>query len=279
MVESAIVLPMYVFLMLGILQLSLMHQAQLMTKYAAYRAVRAGAMHHADRWTMDMSAAQVVLPMFATDPMFFGSGPRLRPTRDAGQWAFRYGEVGLLLSSTGLDLPPTFVTICGPLQQHFPEGGPEVDFDDIDILRGEGASWEEYLRTKLRAQVTFNYRMPIPFANDMIARIYVGAEIARVMRMTRDEDGGFGLGGDIDRATWLDNMRSGLGSGVDDAVWGFVSALIAALQNREFVIPIRANYSMRMMSNIHLENLPESNGCVLKFDPIEGREYHGWEEP
>ena len=35
MVESAIILPMYVFLMLGLLQLGLMHQAQTLTKYAA----------------------------------------------------------------------------------------------------------------------------------------------------------------------------------------------------------------------------------------------------
>ncbi len=37
MVETAIVMPLFVFIMLGTLQLGLMHQAHAMTKYAAYK--------------------------------------------------------------------------------------------------------------------------------------------------------------------------------------------------------------------------------------------------
>ncbi len=267
MVESALVLPLYVFLMLGIIQLSLMHQAQLMTKYAAYRAVRAGAMHNADRWTMETTSAQVVLPKFASDPIigFQSSGPRLRPTTNAAEWGIRYAEVVGLYGTIGLDLPPTMVTTCGPLRQHFsnldPEcrPGEEADFDDLCVLYGPSgqASWEDYSRTKLRVQVLFNYRMPIPFANDVIARIALAQE--------------------INRALMLDNVDVGLPRELNDRVWNFIAQLLAALQNREYVLPIRANYSMRMMSNIHMDNLPDRNECVLKFEPQEAREFWGLE--
>ena len=41
--ETALVLPVFVFLILGLLQMGLMSHARVLTKYAAFKAVRAGA--------------------------------------------------------------------------------------------------------------------------------------------------------------------------------------------------------------------------------------------
>ncbi|HLM44600.1 MAG TPA: TadE family protein, partial [Myxococcaceae bacterium] len=55
-VESALTLPLTVFLMLGTLQLFLMLQGRIMAEYAAFRAVRAGSVRHGDCQAMTHAA-------------------------------------------------------------------------------------------------------------------------------------------------------------------------------------------------------------------------------
>src|SRR5579871_2571044 len=64
-VESAIVLPLFVFLILGILQLGLMHQARLLTKYAAYKAVRVGSLNNARKSKMEDAALATLRPLMS----------------------------------------------------------------------------------------------------------------------------------------------------------------------------------------------------------------------
>ena len=56
-------MPLFVFLVLGLLQLGLLHQARLLTKYAAFKAVRVGAIHNAKMEAMKRAALAVMLPM------------------------------------------------------------------------------------------------------------------------------------------------------------------------------------------------------------------------
>ena len=42
MVETAIIIPLFIFILLGILQMGLIYQAKVLLKYAAYRAARTG---------------------------------------------------------------------------------------------------------------------------------------------------------------------------------------------------------------------------------------------
>ena len=58
-------MPLFVFLLLGILQLGLITHARVLAKYAAYRAVRIGAMQHADRQAMEAAAILHLLPVMA----------------------------------------------------------------------------------------------------------------------------------------------------------------------------------------------------------------------
>ena len=62
MVESAIVLPLTVFMILGLLQLGLLQQGRAMAKYGAYKAARAGAIHSAKMKVME-NAAVLSVPL------------------------------------------------------------------------------------------------------------------------------------------------------------------------------------------------------------------------
>ena len=238
--------------MLGTLQLGLLHQAQLLTKYSAYRAARAGAMAHADRWTMESVADQVVLPKYASSAWgLFGGGLRTRPTSNVFEWSLRYLEVGLT-ATTGLDIPPTTVLICGPLRGDIDED--HVSFDHPDVATGEGADgWEDYSRTKLRVQVIFFYRMPIPFANRIIAE-HATAEL--VMQALQQ--------GTAARFLHL-FPQDGVGGFIGGIIGGIIENLLRARQNSENLAPIRASYSMRMMSDINISNLPQNNECIVGF--------------
>ncbi len=63
-VETAIVLPLMTFLILGVLQLAMIQHAKIMTEYAAYSAARAGIVWNADRWIMENAAIIALLPTY-----------------------------------------------------------------------------------------------------------------------------------------------------------------------------------------------------------------------
>lgn len=245
-VESAIVLPLFVFLILGILQLGLMHQARLLTKYAAYKAVRAGSLHSAKMEKMERAALAVLLPLLSARAPGKGGIEYVRPVGSATEFQTKWNEVlGNQLSGTSLKYVD--VTICGPTKQDIPGSGPEFDFDTPD--NATPGNWQQSQRTKLRVQVTFNYRMIIPFADWVIYQAARGREIPAVLRM-RNKEGNFGpkreLGG---KKTGESPYTEAAGKGI-------------------YVMPIRATYTMRMQSNFFLSRaeLPERNECTFPFE-------------
>ncbi|MCB9555143.1 MAG: pilus assembly protein [Deltaproteobacteria bacterium] len=62
MVESALVMPLMLFLILGVVQLAMMQHARIMVEYAAYKAARAGIVWHADRPIMESAAIIALMP-------------------------------------------------------------------------------------------------------------------------------------------------------------------------------------------------------------------------
>ena len=62
MVESAIIIPLMVAVMLSTLQLIMIQHARLMTEYAAFNAARAGIVWNADRFIMENAAILSLLP-------------------------------------------------------------------------------------------------------------------------------------------------------------------------------------------------------------------------
>ncbi|MCP3139160.1 TadE/TadG family type IV pilus assembly protein [Pyxidicoccus xibeiensis] len=244
-VEAALILPLFVFLILGILQLGLMHQARLMTKYAAYKAVRAGSLHNANKNKMERAALAVLLPLISQGS---SGAEHIKTVNSATDFQTKWmwpGVVANRMMDTGI--PYAEVTICGPLSSELPSG-PEVDFDDPSITSSD--NWRDSQRTKLRVQLTFNYRMPIPFANMVIFNITRARDVPTVLMM-----------GTVKAAERGKVAGRRFGVGTSDALY------TAAAASRTYVMPIRATYTMRMQSNLYPQAnpLPSSNQCVFAY--------------
>ncbi len=242
-VEAAIVLPLFVFLILGILQLGLMHQARLLTKTAAYRAVRAGALHNASMKKMERAALAMLLPLVSRDT---GGGEQLLPTHNASGFQAKWHWPQVLSNKMDeADLPYVQVTICGPERGDFPGNPREVNFDAPVYVAN--SDWRKGQRTKLRVQVTFNYRMPIPFANQVIFAAARNREVPWLMRMGKARGQARSFYDARGRDLYLALAEQGL-----------------------YVHPIRATWTMRMHSNFLPQKpgheLPEGNSCVFPFN-------------
>jgi hypothetical protein len=256
-VETAIVMPLNLFLLLSVIQFGLISQARYMAKYAAYRAVRVGTMNNASMSKMEAAAKAALLPILAM-PALAGPGQEvIQPTTDVSSIGIKAGRlIANNIIPPGLKMVK--VVVCGPLQddvtniteQRLTGKGSrnQVDFDDpratLDLpgqTMGE-AQLKSFLATKLRVQVQLNYRMPIPFANWIISRAYLAMAMPEVLRM---------------------GARSPLGTSVGQ--------LFVANQMGIYIAPIFESYAMRMQSNYYLSKndtkLPSTNECVSWAKP------------
>jgi hypothetical protein len=252
-VETAITMPLFVFVILGTLQLGLMHQAHALTKYAAYKAVRAGSLRNAKKDVMERAAVAVLLPMIS----FQRDGiEKVMPVKDAWSYAEKVELVRFNHMIEG-ELPYAEVKICGPTKTNAKlttgidsvaqKAGSEVQFDAP--MNVSEMDWKSSERTKLRVEVTFNYRLPIPFANMLIYWIVRGQEDADLLWTIK-------LG---EEQTKLKN----------DLLTERAQYDLMAHAHLGYVLPIRATYSMRMMSDLYPDKsgfeLPSSNTCEIPF--------------
>src|SRR5262249_48309188 len=149
----------------------------LVTKYAAYKAVRAGSLNNAQKSVMERAALAVLLPLLSQDS---GGGEFIKTINNASDFQEKWQWPGITSNSmpdTGI--PYAEVTICGPSTKEV--SGTELDFDDPRTAAS--VDWQASHRTKLRIQVTLNYRMPIPFANWVIHAAAFNRDIPWLMRM------------------------------------------------------------------------------------------------
>lgn len=242
-------MPLFVFVVLGLLQLGLMNQARVLTKYAAYKAVRAGALSSAKHEVMEQAALAVLVPMVS----------RHRPAAQGGELQMMYrvdnaAQYSSVMASLGDNQMPEAglkfvdVTVCNPTLALTRDGTVKVngrdEYDFDDPRNATGTQWRRFMRTKLVAQVTFNYRMTIPFANILLYFIATGQERADQL--------------------WLNRLGTRPSAPKPhDAQYDALAA------QRVYVLPIRAHYQMRMQSNLFPSTsgfeLPTSNECVVPF--------------
>lgn len=250
-VETAIVMPVFVFLILGLLQLGLMHHARVMTKYAAYKAARAGALQRGEKEKMTKAALAVLLPVLGRDS---ASGA---PYKTASIGDYNIAWNSMKQNKQG-NVEFVHVEICNPGKNQVAEN---ADFDDPRTLgQGSGGStppsgedgdspdpdatpslsnsnpavgpapsfdWKAFNNTKLQIQVTTYYRMYIPFANWMIWRIAIGQEKGSPKKMR-----------------WL-----GWKADPNSPKAETLKKLLGLANQKKYVMPIRASYAMRMQSN------------------------------
>ncbi len=256
-------MPFFVFLSLGLLQLGLLHQARLLTKYAAYKAARSGSIHSARHSVMEKSALAVLLPMVAlgapkgeamsrstTGPELAASWANIKDNRQTGA------------------VPIVEVDLCNPTQSVL---GDNPDFDDVtklsvttmggggpgrDPSSWTGADWQQFDATRLNLQVTFYYRLVIPFANGVLWWITVAQEDQETMRLLRMNNPG--LKASTPRTPVSTNVRSAT-----------VERLKDLARAHEYVLPIRANFGLRMHSNFFPRRagfeVPEKQRCRVPF--------------
>ncbi|HVG63238.1 MAG TPA: TadE family protein [Hyalangium sp.] len=268
-VEAALVMPLFVFLILGIMQLGLIAQARVMAKYAAYRAARVGAMNNANPEAIEAAAILHLLPVLVSNSEV------IMPTHSAEDVVkkFKQHTAGDLELTDGVKQVKT--VICSPLKGELdgsrspsidaadqrsrandtgpnaPGSGGEVDFDDPAnqappasfFLNGAGPL-RRFNRTRLVVQIQLLYRMPIPFANWVIVKSYLGAKIPSVLMMP-----GKGVTEREETSQVQDVLKA-------DA------AGIA-------VLPINVSYAMRMQSNLFLSKFapPSTNECISYGNP------------
>lgn len=144
-VETAIVVPLMTFFILGILQLTLMHQASLMLEYAAFNAARSGAVWNMDKDRMKQAALVSLLPT-------------MQPVRDLGDVVTGYvkAKVKDELADALLGMPMVDVAVLTPKKADFGQL-KEIEFDAGDRKK-----------TQLTIRVVYLYEMHIPFANFLI---------------------------------------------------------------------------------------------------------------
>lgn len=247
-IETALVMPLFVFLILGLLQLGLLHQARVMTKYAAYKAVRVGSIHNAKKSAMKRAALAVLLPFTGkrTKDQFY----KATVGGFAVSWAM--AKQGLTIGENS-PMSPLKLVICDPTS------AVTGDFDDPDGQMGTGGGWEGQNRGRLAIQLTNNHQMVIPFANAVIFYILVAqerAELYNVLRMRPK--------GDLRQKDWLATRNA---ANNESRTINKFTGLAAA---GTYIIPIRAGWSMRMQSN-YLNNrgadfaLPTQNFCRVSW--------------
>jgi hypothetical protein len=239
------VLPLFMFLLLGALQLSLMHQARILSKYAAYKAVRVGAMTSADHTRMERAALAVLLPTIKHNAAVFSADT-------ATKFAEGFAEVMLNQMPEGY-MQYVEIKICSPTKDMIGSGN-DIDFDSEDSMGsadGRGSSmsaqgWKDWDRGRLSIQLTYNYRMVIPFADMMLYYVFTGQERAEEMRVFR-----------------LGTEQTQHSSSRDLTFYNQLAS------QGVYVFPIRSNFAMRMQSNFFPgtsgHELPQSNDCIIRF--------------
>ncbi|MFT3709599.1 MAG: pilus assembly protein [Archangium sp.] len=265
-VETAIVMPLFVFTVLGIMQLSLLHQARLLTKYAAYKAARSGAINRASMDVMERAAISVMLPMITREtPIANGSGGEqpqygLYKISDAQEFVRNYKDVAdqRRNESAGRQgsAPKKLieVTVCHPLSGDLTA---QKDFDDPDT-NNNMSDWKAFENSKLSIQVTTYLHLIVPFANAFIwwsARGKFSQQRADTMKSLRME---------TDSANSENTDRKNFNGQYT------LRDLEQEAERGSYIIPVRASYSYRMHSNLG-ENvsLPQKNLCHVPFEKKE----------
>ena len=290
-VESAIVMPLMVFMCLGILQLTVLQQAKLMTAYAAYQAARAGIVWNGNNERMHDAAIVALLPTMGLtkDLPSISATWAKHKANDAIFSSIGWGTLPAINGSNLLGFiridtvnPDAFRPIGSIWKLRDGFNWQELDFDgpdsypEVPNLESKIAkffnlplpdSQEEIYRqsTVLQIRLRYWYEMKIPFANWIIFLCwYAGnAKVAlfgSIDRSTTNKQNLMGKSGSV-------SSLSGQGVGISNLrgfdtvtrpemsiLWGLATGTVPFVPSawgKHYFIPLSATYSMRMQSNFN----------------------------
>jgi hypothetical protein len=140
-VESALAIPMSLFVVLGLLQMGMLQQARLMADYAAYRGTRTASVQRLDCDLMKQSEIAALVPM-------------LGRADEKGAWKNTFKKYKNNLRSS----LPVVVNHWAVENVRLPFDKPLAPSEDPE---------------RLRVHLRFYYQMNIPFANWIIAKYFL----------------------------------------------------------------------------------------------------------
>jgi hypothetical protein len=240
-VEAALTMPLMLFILLGTLQLFMMMHARILTQLAAFQVTRAGSLTHANCPRMLHAGILQVLP--SIEPFAKPTGISIANNL-ANAWD-RYKNNTYngrnMNVGTGKSVALVGAGGTGALMWIIRDfGGRAAGGDDDNFDQSVGAM-------RLETQVVFWFPMRVPFANWVFARMMLAhygmqAYSNQNPLMIRQ------------KANW-----TGPGSVLSAEMR---TELQGRMQAGEYVFPIVASYTMRMMTPLKAINLIPKN-CAL----------------
>ncbi len=251
-VEQAIILPMMIFFILGMVQLAMLQHARIAADYAAYNAAKAGTIYNANLDRMETAATISLLPTMARSDSWTAVGENYLKHMAGPKLAEK------LLAKVGIHVPnglrpvwvkilaPCDLSIFGRLGGHL--NGKQIDFDDWRPAAAEA--------NVLSVEVHFLYPMRIPFANWFVQLIWL-AQRTDVLKKWRSGPAF------LNPTTGIGPLKTNVSArDTTLAAAAMEPDLRGVLVYRAFgyyVFPIRTWYTMRMQSNLYEKNVQE--GC------------------
>ncbi|WP_224247847.1 TadE/TadG family type IV pilus assembly protein [Hyalangium gracile] len=217
-VEAAISLPLTLFLFLGTLQLFLLLQAQALTGYAAFRAVRTGSVKYGDCEAMTHAAIASLLPSFARTDSAVALGTSFRLHREN-----RFTPA----ADSGHSGSIVWIARERPLASEI-RADEERSFDDP----ARYSSVTDV--TRLEARLVFWYPMRVPFANWVLSRMFLAQlglrDFVAVDPLVPAHD-----------ARWGATRPVTLEASIREE-------MLRRADRRQYAFPLQATYAMRMMT-------------------------------
>lgn len=238
--ETALTLPLVIFLFLGTLQLFSMMHGRVMTQYAAYRATRAGSVNHGSCVAMEHAAILSLLPSIGTfiRPSVGGANAAMADMFNRHK-DNRYNDVvqtgGAPVTYTG-----SIVWIARNLSDNNGLKGAADEEESFDQGRLDGV----LQLTRLETRLIFWYPMRIPFANWVMSKMLLAH---------------LGLQAYVATNPLMTPQTADWSSGGSNLATPILDELLARHNAGEYVFPIEGTYSMRMMTPVRPGNFNPKN--------------------
>ncbi len=173
MVEFAIISPLAIMFVLGIIQLGLMYTAKEVVNQAAFLGARAGAVQHAQIDKIKDAVTVGLIP-FYQDTTTSSAFARLLAAKNAAQSATRCSDLGPC---------PLAIEVLNPTPQAFEAFGitskavPNQTFipnDNLEYRQGTAGGLSIQDANVLKIKVTYGYELKVPLMKTVIKAIMCG---------------------------------------------------------------------------------------------------------
>lgn len=286
MVESAIVIPLMTFMILGVLQLTMIQHARIMTEYAAFNAARAGIVWNADPWIMENAAIVSLLPTSErliddlTDPekmvkkivmraLLYQINRRLPEAVDM----VRNGTDSIISNLPGglqggaTNIRNSVVnsaanwadqTLQGAIRSAL--GGKDIRMVQVEIVNPKQSDFDLLGRKteedfdNLRGGAAFRRKTRLSIQVRYLYMMRIPFANWIIHQAWRAHRAGVQLYGAVHHATEEQTKSSLFSKGgpspeLDDVPTNLESVLAAMAKEGVYMVPLRATYTMRMQSN------------------------------